>query len=553
MRSSLSPDISNGGSRPPPPPESASAKGTRPYVVDDGSHKNSYLVETPTSYLVETVDEKEKRIRELFDSFDHKKKGVLDPESIRKGLRKLHHLPAREKYANELFKKCDTSHDGLIQWDEFKAFVDEKEIELWELFCEIDKSGDMILQRDELQSALEKAGIKVTKNDFNAFIDAIDRNNDGVIEFDEWRDFLLLLPRDMCISEIYGFYRAKSQLTSDADVSIQHEDTSTSGSIVPLPTKDSLMYLLAGGLAGAISRSVTAPFDRLKVHLITQTEASAATRAVKELHPARAFTSGLKALGNAISTLYQKGGLRTFYVGNGLNIVKIFPESAIKFLTYESSKRIIAKAQGLKDQEDIGGGARFMAGGVSGITSQFAIYPLETLKTRMQTSYGYDVGGGAGGKSTHSLLVTTAKDMAVHGGWRAYYRGLVPGLVGVFPYAAIDMSIFETLKNAYVKRRGEPGAIMILAFGTVSGAVGATSVYPLNLCRTRLQAQGTPGHPATYKNLRDVFVRTYAKEGVTGFYKGLVPTLSKVIPAVSISWLVYTKLTAILLPEKEKK
>lgn len=70
--------------------------------------------------------------------------------------------------------------------------------------------------------------------------------------------------------------------------------------------------------------------------------------------------------------------------------------------------------------------------------------------------------------------------------------------------------------------------LALLAFGSVSGTVGATSVYPLNLVRTRLQASGSPGHPQRYKNLADVVRQTMQQEGWKGFYRGLAPTLAKV-------------------------
>jgi len=56
-----------------------------------------------------------------------------------------------------------------------------------------------------------------------------------------------------------------------------------------------------------------------------------------------------------------------------------------------------------------------------------------------------------------------------------------------------------------------------------------------NLVRTRLQAQGTPAHPQTYLGVRDAATKCYQREGWRGFYKGLTPTLVKVIPAVAIS------------------
>jgi solute carrier family 25 phosphate transporter 23/24/25/41 len=112
---------------------------------------------------------------------------------------------------------------------------------------------------------------------------------------------------------------------------------------------------------------------------------------------------------------------------------------------------------------------------------------------------------------------------------------------------------------AYLRSTGkdEPGVLALLAFGSISGSVGATSVYPLNLVRTRLQASGSSGHPQRYTGVWDVTMKTYHHEGWRGFYRGLFPTLAKVwnaklhqvcpsplldlqvVPAVSISYVVY--------------
>jgi len=92
------------------------------------------------------------------------------------------------------------------------------------------------------------------------------------------------------------------------------------------------------------------------------------------------------------------------------------------------------------------------------------------------------------------------------------------------------MSTFEALKLTYLRSTGkdEPGVLTVLAFGSISGSVGATSVYPLNLVRTRLQASGSSGHPQRYTGVWDVVVKTYERDGWRGFYRGLFPTLAKV-------------------------
>ncbi|KKF95103.1 putative mitochondrial carrier C12D12.05c [Ceratocystis platani] len=153
------------------------------------------------------------------------------------------------------------------------------------------------------------------------------------------------------------------------------------------------------------------------------------------------------------------------------------------------------------------------------------------------------------GPKGNELIIATAKRMYQTGGMQSAYRGVTMGLIGMFPYSAIDMSVFEFLKKtykSYVSRRQgipedeiEPGNLVTGMIGASSGAFGATVVYPLNVLRTRLQTQGTHMHRATYTGIWDVAHQTLKNEGVRGLYKGLTPNLLKVAPALSITWVVY--------------
>lgn len=61
----------------------------------------------------------------------------------------------------------------------------------------------------------------------------------------------------------------------------------------------------------------------------------------------------------------------------------------------------------------------------------------------------------------------------------------------------------------------------------------------VNLLRTRLQAAGSSGHQHTYTGFVDVAQQTLRNEGWRGLYKGLLPSILKVGPAVGVSWIVY--------------
>ena len=95
-------------------------------------------------------------------------------------------------------------------------------------------------------------------------------------------------------------------------------------------------YFLAGGIAGVVSRTATAPLDRLKVYLIAQIVVKDDTiNLAKSGAPLKAAKTAGRPLIEATKALWQMGGLRSLFAGNGLNVVKVMPESAIKFGSYE--------------------------------------------------------------------------------------------------------------------------------------------------------------------------------------------------------------------------
>ncbi|KAI8373663.1 mitochondrial carrier domain-containing protein [Blakeslea trispora] len=486
---------------------------------------------SPHPYFDEKAAEREARIKSLFESLDLKGRGYLDAEAILGGFLKLTHLPAHTRYATDLLAICDTAQDGIIDYQEFRTYVLEKEKELWRLFSEINKSGDHRIHPSELESALKNAGIHVTNQDIEDFMQVIDTEGNGYIDFQEWRDFLLLLPRETTIIEIYQYYQTSTQLTHDAEVVIPHTDETA---------HNAYKYLAAGGMAGAVSRTCTAPFDRLKVYLITQTSYTpSAARTTATIKGQSTILSGLK-------NIYQQGGFRGFFVGNGLNVIKIVPESAIKFYVFETAKSVLAELTHSEDKNAIPVGARFIAGGIAGLCAQFCIYPVETLKTRIMSSSGIQQDLKSRQKN---LILNTTRNLYRTSGIRGFWPGLTVSLMGVFPYQALDMGIYETLKVTYLQymnsqkdhegKSKPPNVLVLWACGMVSGSIGASSVYPLNMIRTRLQAQGTPAHPYKYTSAWDAAKKTYRADGVRGFYKGLGPTLFKVVPSVSISYAVY--------------
>ena len=81
--------------------------------------------------------------------------------------------------------------------------------------------------------------------------------------------------------------------------------------------------LVAGGIAGAVSRTTVAPLERTKILLQLHTVAGKSPR-VRQV----------------LGRVWAEEGWHGLFRGNGTNIVRIVPYSAVQFTVYESCKRV---------------------------------------------------------------------------------------------------------------------------------------------------------------------------------------------------------------------
>ncbi|XP_011874522.1 PREDICTED: calcium-binding mitochondrial carrier protein SCaMC-2-A isoform X2 [Vollenhovia emeryi] len=263
-------------------------------------------------------------------------------------------------------------------------------------------------------------------------------------------------------------------------------------------------HLVSGGIAGAVSRTCTAPLDRIKVYL--------------QVHGTRHCN-----ILSCYRYMLGEGGFKSLWRGNGINVLKIGPESALKFMAYEQVKRAIKAGD---EGRELVLGERFCAGSLAGGISQSIIYPLEVLKTRLALRKTGEFNG----------MADAAKKIYKQGGLKSLYRGYVPNLIGILPYAGIDLAVYETLKNHYLRthdKKEPPPYWILLLCGIASSTAGQVCSYPLALVRTRLQADCSPN------TMIGAFKDILRREGIRGLYRGITPNFLKAVPAASTSYVVY--------------
>ncbi|RYE95310.1 MAG: hypothetical protein EOO41_05770, partial [Methanobacteriota archaeon] len=132
---------------------------------------------------------------------------------------------------------------------------------------------------------------------------------------------------------------------------------------------------------------------------------------------------------------------------------------------------------------------RLAAGSAAGATSVVATYPLDLMRARLAVQM--ETPEGASRYKDVGLLRAFRAMHAEHG-LRHFYRGMLPTVIGILPYAGITFTTFETLKQFWRERYNdvEPSSWAKLVFGGTAGLVGQASTYPLDIARRRMQTEG---------------------------------------------------------------
>ncbi|XP_041064278.1 calcium-binding mitochondrial carrier protein SCaMC-1-A-like [Carcharodon carcharias] len=445
----------------------------------------------------------ERRYSQLFAQLDVNRDGRVDVSELRAALQSRG-FSLRPEAAQKIFRSADSDKNEQLDFGEFSKYLQNHEKKLKLAFKSLDKNNDGRIDAPEIVESLKSLGMHINLKAAEKILQSMDEDRTMTVDWNEWRDHFLFNPATN-IQEIIHFWKHSTVLDIGDSLTIPDEFTEEE--------KKSGMWwrqLLSGAMAGAVSRTGTAPLDRLKV--------------LMQVHASKTNQMNMY---NGFKQMLKEGGVVSLWRGNGMNVVKIAPETAIKFMAYEQYKKLFAR-----DKQNVTTAERFLAGSLAGATAQTSIYPMEVLKTRMALRK----------TGQYSGIGDCIKKIMRKEGLIAFYKGYIPNILGIIPYAGIDLAIYETLKktwlNKYAKESADPGVLVLLACGTISSTCGQLASYPLALVRTRMQAQASL-EQSQQLNMMGLFRKIVAKEGLLGLYRGLAPNFMKVIPAVSISYVVY--------------
>ncbi|KAL5523912.1 hypothetical protein ACEPAG_8085 [Sanghuangporus baumii] len=346
-------------------------------------------------------------------------------------------------------------------------------------------------------------------------------------------------------------------------------------------------YFIAGGVAGAASRTVVSPLERLKIIQQVQPES-----------PDKAY----KGVWRSLVRMWHEEGFKGFMRGNGINCLRIVPYSAVQFTTYEQLKKWLT-SYGAKELDTP---TRLLAGALAGITSVCSTYPLDLVRSRLSiatatmalpqvsTSSASNSSSSASPSSSNTqtsgsinsqpvrtfasvsatasasayqssssvqsstlfkrktpphltMLGMTRKVMAEEGGVRALYRGLPATAFGVAPYVGINFASYEALRGWITPAGTKPTALRKLLCGALAGSISQTLTYPMDVLRRKMQVTGMKSLGVNHTGAIDALRWVIRNEGLRGLYKGIWPNLLKVAPSIATSFYTYELVKEFLL------
>ncbi|KAH6796637.1 Mitochondrial substrate carrier family protein [Perilla frutescens var. hirtella] len=295
-------------------------------------------------------------------------------------------------------------------------------------------------------------------------------------------------------------------------------------------TFNTAKHLWAGAVAAMVSRTFVAPLERLKLEYIVRGE----QRGLFEL----------------IKSIATSQGVRGFWKGNFVNILRTAPFKAINFYAYDTYRNQLLRLSGNKETTNF---ERFVAGAAAGITATVLCIPMDTIRTVMVAPGGEALGG----------LIGTFRHMIQTEGFFSLYKGLVPSIISMAPSGAVFYGVYDILKSTYLrspegrkrlqhmKQQGddlnafeqlELGPMRTLVYGAIAGACAEAATYPFEVVRRQLQMQLR----ATKMGALQTCLKIVEQGGIQALYAGLIPSLLQVLPSAAISYLVYEFMKIVL-------
>jgi len=272
-----------------------------------------------------------------------------------------------------------------------------------------------------------------------------------------------------------------------------------------------LSDLALGGSIGAVSKTIMAPVERVKLLLQTMDSNPDIVSGKVQRY---------KGIGDCFSRVASEQGVKAFWRGNLVNCLRYAPQqgSALAFNDFINtlfpkydSKKEFGKSLAVK----------LTSGGLAGAIANTICYPFDYARTRLASDVKQ---GGGQFKGISDCIMTTVRSQGITG----LYTGWSVTVVGAFVYRAGQLGLFKQIQdlNPYKKDKGVIGGVSSFAAVSIARTAVMPFNYPFDTVRRRMMLQSEkPIAERLYKGSFHCAGAVFKKEGLKGMYKGMIPEI----------------------------
>ncbi|KAF8975393.1 Fe(2+) transporter [Entomortierella lignicola] len=180
--------------------------------------------------------------------------------------------------------------------------------------------------------------------------------------------------------------------------------------------------------------------------------------------------------------------------------------------------------------------ASLMAGALAGIAEHAVMYPVDSIKTRMQILQPTP-------QAVYSGVINAASRISTTEGARTLWRGVNSVIMGAGPAHALYFATYEYAKDTFGGNASGHHLVAAASAGACATIAHDALMNPFDVIKQRMQVHGS-----VYRSVIDCASKVYRAEGLRAFYISYPTTLTMTIPFQSIQFATYEYLRKVLNP-----
>ncbi|WKY07473.1 hypothetical protein Q1695_007156 [Nippostrongylus brasiliensis] len=263
--------------------------------------------------------------------------------------------------------------------------------------------------------------------------------------------------------------------------------------------------LAVGGVSAAVSKTVVAPVERVK--LLLQVQYS---------HQNIAAQNRYKGILDAFIRVPREQGFVSFWRGNLTNVMRYFPTQALNFAFNDLYKSFLLenvdRSQNLWKYTF----RSLAAGGFAGSTTLCFVYPLDFIRTRLSV----DIGTNKANRDYAGFMDCLRKTIRSEG-VVGLYRGFFISIQTYFLYRAVYFGMYDTIRQSIEKDKKNLHFVASFLIAQGVSICSAYLTYPWDTVRRRMMIKGTLSTGRAFGAAKRIVI----EEGVRGLFKGALANI----------------------------